>query len=137
MIDWATVGTGIAGTIAGAYGWWQRRKRKRTERINSWDGEERRNPEPKLDGRRLVALLEEGETRMPQHWLDVVDERVVHKMSNAMAGPLLRLGGLESEVKSLRQSFEIKADGLGDRMTTLSGLVQRIIGRLFPNEPLE
>lgn len=137
MIDWPTIGGIAAATASGAYGWWQRRKRKLAERPDAWDGEERRQGDPKLDGRRLVVLLEESEVRMPQHWLQVIDARVEHKLSNAMAAPLLRLSALEHEVQRLRETFEQKADELGERMNTLSGLVQRLIGRTFPNAPLE
>lgn len=157
MVDWASVGGTVAAVLGGAYGWWQRRKRKRTERPERpepepepepWDGEERRKPRAPLTGKKLVLLIEEDTAPLPRHWLAEVAGVAAHKVNGAMSAPLLRIEAVEQGLLDLRKELKAAGDGIRAEMREegkdtrnsvekLGTLVQRLIGRAFPNMPLE
>ena len=151
MIDWGSVGGGLMAVGAGAWGWWERRRRKRAQRataeLEAWDGEERRHHQV-LTGRKVVVLIEEDTAPMPRHWLAEVAGVAAHKVNGAMSAPLLRLEAVEQGLRDLREDMKTEGQSIRAEMRSESAdtrksvekvgsLVQRLIGRAFPNTPIE
>lgn len=121
-----TIAAIVLGVGGGLWALRERIQRKRLQRtVEPWDGEtERRTPDG-LSGRLIVDALEQDRADMPEHWREFVELRAEHKANGAISGPMLLLQHLEREV------LEIKT---GQRTNTR--LLERLVGRLLPNEPL-
>lgn len=75
----------------------------------------------------IVDLIERANTPFPRNWGTLMDDRIVHKINNHP--------GLQQAVAQLR---EVR-DGVGEvkqEVKTLTKTVDRMIGKLFPEEPL-
>jgi len=128
-MDWNAVGAAVAGLILGAGSIatpWLRAKARHRRAQQPWDGVDRRRRTERLNGHRVVALIEESAAPMPRHWATHVDERAAHKANNVIAPTVLLLSKLEEQVKSTNEAVE-----------DLSRIIQRLIGRLLPGEPVD
>lgn len=129
MIDWNQVGTAVGLILVGAGSVlvpWIRSIRKKRKNLTPWDGiTERRGHRNRLTGDKIVSLIEEDESLMPRHWMVYVDSRAAHKAANAVNPLAVRMSAMETELK-----------GVTSALRDIEGTLNRVIGRLLPNEPI-
>lgn len=128
VIDWSKIGEAVALLMAGASTGlipWLRSRKKSRQYEEQWDGSERRSRREVLTGSRIVYLLEEGECPMPRQWIAFVDSRASHKANNVVNPLVGQIARLEGEVREVHKL-----------LNELNSTVNRIIGRLLPNEPV-
>lgn len=129
-MDWQAAGGNVASFLVGAgiflKPWLQSRKeQKRLEAEKEpWTGAERRSP---VTGKEIIRAIEDDTSPVPRHWVTFVDDRIVHKINNALAGPLLELKRAAD-----RMGDDVKMYVKETRDNTSK--LDRIIGRLFPHD---
>lgn len=128
-MDWNAAGAAVGGVIVGAggvLGPWLRSRKKHKALQEPWDGvTDRRHKRERLTGGKILNLLEEDESPMPRHWQTYIDTRMAHKINNAMNPVNVQLGRVEAEVAEMKEG-----------VSRLEGVINRLIGRLLPNEPV-
>lgn len=78
------------------------------------------------EGREMISFFEETEAPFPRHWSTYVDSRIDHKLRNMLEVPMTKLRDVEGQVREVKKEVEKQ-----------TGMLNRIIGRLFPNEPID
>lgn len=88
----------------------------------------------KITGIQIVNRIEEGEAPFPRHWSKYIDDRINHRIVNSpvFVQAMNKINNLEVQISEVKGILKEQNEGARRQTEKLD----KIIGRLFPNEPL-